>query len=176
MNKNIQNFIEENIDLINQDTKESWEKIYDDFNSLYTGKFTEIMLESGIDPIEKLDQVPSFYLDNSNIIEYIIPSNIKDIKRCAFQVCQELKNIEISEGVQYISEYVFFQCTKLNKIYLPSSLKYIGDHAFDQCYSLDYIEYGGTKEQWKDKMLREDTWRVNTFIRSIKCKDGWLKI
>ena len=51
MDYRVQDFIEENIDLINQDTKESWEKIYDDFNSLYTGKFTEIMLESGIDPI-----------------------------------------------------------------------------------------------------------------------------
>ena len=48
MNKNIQNFIEENINLINQNTKESWKEIYENAclknEEHLKGKFTAVLL------------------------------------------------------------------------------------------------------------------------------------
>ena len=48
MNNEIQDFIEENINLINQNTKESWKEIYENAclknKEHLKGKFTEVLL------------------------------------------------------------------------------------------------------------------------------------
>ena len=53
MNAKIKNFIEDNINLIEEDTKESWEKIYTKIPFEITGKFTEVILSANINPLEK---------------------------------------------------------------------------------------------------------------------------
>ena len=47
----------------------------------------------------------------------------------------DLKNIEISEGVEYIGKYCFCQCV-IREITLPSTLKEMGESSFDFCRNL----------------------------------------
>ena len=176
MSPELKQFILKNIGLLNQNTKESWEEIYKKINVTQRGEFTKIILDARInDPAEKLQNIPNFYLSESNIKYYNVPLGIKNIGRCAFQQCDELLKVEVSEGVQFIEEYAFFQCGLLERIILPSSLKYIGENTFNQCYSLNQIEYNSTKENW-DKIVKEDTWRINAFIKKVICTDGIFNI
>lgn len=112
MNKEIKKYILDHMDLINQDTKESWEKFYD-FNALSNDKLfsqmNKILLDSGINPLLKLDRIPAgfFFSWVGGLDEYEIPNNIKIIGSCAFQ-SSGLKKIRIPKSVVKIETYAFF--------------------------------------------------------------------
>jgi hypothetical protein len=95
MTSKIQKFIEDNIDLIDQNTKESWEKIYDNLYKVcgiavlaahkFVGEFTEIILNSGVeDPAEILGYIPSAFLCGAQLTTYSIPSNAISVGSSAF--------------------------------------------------------------------------------------------
>ncbi len=56
----------------------------------------------------------------------------------AFEGCDGLTKITISDGVKYIGDHAFYGCTKVTSIELPDSVRYIGA-AFDDCQSLTSI-------------------------------------
>lgn len=101
MNDKLKKFINENLDLINQNTKESWEEIYYKLNdSILRGKFTEVILKAGInDPAKIMGKIPSLYLCKCNISEYKIPNNITSIGNSAFAGCSNLTMVAISNSV-----------------------------------------------------------------------------
>ena len=104
----LQKFIEENIDLIEQDTKESWETVYKKLlDDEQKGEFTQVMLEIGIDPAEVLGYVPKRYLWKSKIKQYEIPDNVTSIGEEAFSMCSSLTSIEIPNNVISIGEEAF---------------------------------------------------------------------
>ena len=102
------------MDLIDQDTKESWEKFYE-FKVLSNDKLfsqmNKILLDSGIDPLLKLDRIPAgfFFKWEGGLDEYEIPHNIKFIGSCAFQ-SSGLKKIKIPKSVVEIEIYAFYDC------------------------------------------------------------------
>ena len=75
----VKEFIEQNIDLIEE---KRWDEVYDnaEFNldSESTGAFTKAMLDVGLDPIREqgLDYIPDYYLSDSTVTTYDIPSNV----------------------------------------------------------------------------------------------------
>ena len=142
MNKEIEQFIRENTNLINQNTKEGWEEIYQKLPSDITGKFTETMLECGIDPAKILGHVPRYYLCESNISNYKIPDIVKEIGSNAFSYCTSLENIVIPNGVTNIDNYAFAYCYSLTSVMFGenSQLTSIGDSAFCLCASFISIE------------------------------------
>ena len=68
-----------NLDLINQNTKESWEQIYKKlFYEKFRSEFTKTILDAGInDPAGILGYIPSEYLRESNITNYKIPDSVR---------------------------------------------------------------------------------------------------
>ncbi len=81
---------------------------------------------------------------------------------------QNIKSVEIRDGVTYIGKNAFFGCSKLRSVHIPESVTGIGDYAFDNCHALHTITvptsiasvgrkafgvaqalYQGTKDQWK---------------------------
>ncbi|MCQ2251211.1 MAG: leucine-rich repeat domain-containing protein [Bacteroidales bacterium] len=56
-----------------------------------------------------------------------------------FSSCENLKTIEIPEGVTYIGDDCFMNCLSLENVKLPNSLRHIGNHAFANCKSLKTI-------------------------------------
>ena len=53
---------------------------------------------------------------------------------------EEVKNVEIQEGVKSIGEYAFYKCSKLDSVNLPNGMTSIGDLAFEYCSSLTDIK------------------------------------
>lgn len=96
MNEEIKNFILKNKDLINQNTKESWEKIYLNLknNDAFIGEFTYTLLEAGIDPSEVMGYIPSGFLQDSKIKSYEVPKSVNSIAEYAFHGCVSLNEIQ----------------------------------------------------------------------------------
>lgn len=92
MNEQVKTFIEQNIDLIQQD---EWEEIY---AKSFPDGFTETLLDCGINPLEQgLDYVPDRFLYKSSIKELMISNTITEICEDAFNSCDNLKHILFGE-------------------------------------------------------------------------------
>ena len=55
---------------------------------------------------------------------------------------QDLKHIEIEEGVIEIQNKVFAQCRNLESVVIPNSVEFIGDRAFSYCHNLRSVKIG----------------------------------
>ena len=121
----LKKFIEENIDLIEAG----------DFDQLYkmnvdVPKFTQVLLEAGIDPLKNLTYIPPNYLCETDIKEFTVPSHITRIGNSAFWSCEILNKVTLPEGLMFIDDDAFAECHNLWQINLPSTLEYIKDDAF----------------------------------------------
>lgn len=63
-------------------------------------------------------------------------SSVKKIDEYAFQGCEQLREIEIGEGVEGIGCHALNRCRSLRIIKLPSSTKWTGHDAFNSCHGL----------------------------------------
>ena len=76
--------------------------------------------------------------------DVVIPSelggySVISVGKSSFDRCNNIINIIIPYGVQYIEASAFVYCTKLLSINFPSSLISIGNSAFSNCYNLNNI-------------------------------------
>ena len=97
---------------------------------------------------EKCNNV--YILDNYGDIVYggnrykklediIIPKNVKNIKKRAFNNIKSIKSVTIEEGVESIGDYAFNNCSNLEKVVMPNSINYIGIGAFSFSEKLNDI-------------------------------------
>lgn len=142
MTGELKNFISENIELINENTKESWEKLYNKINyapfwGKLTGEFTQAILDAKInDPASIMAHIPENYLSNLTIQEYRIPDNINTIGREAFANCASLTNLVIPDSVTSIGKHAFAYCNSLTNVVIPNNITYFGEYAFVDCKRL----------------------------------------
>ena len=66
------------------------------------------------------------------------------IAECAFQGCENLAEISISESVRDIGRLAFGGCTSLKSITLPAQLLTIKSETFKGCTQLAYVSVGDT--------------------------------
>ena len=176
INEQVEQFIEENISLINESSKESWEEIYDKIDSpAHTGEFTEILLEAGIDPTHKLKYIPECFLFESDIKKYNISSNVDLICEYAFKQCDQLKEIFIPDNVLFIEEKAFLYCDSLRKVSLGGRLNGLDPFIFSGCESLYKLDYRGTKEEWRE-IAKSEYWAEDSSISKIICTDGIIEL
>ena len=98
MNDEIKQFIEENINLINENTKESWKEIY---KKVVPDGFTETLLDARLnDPAEILGYIPKDYFIGTDIKNYTIPNNVTSIGGSAFEDCSGLTNVVIPDSIK----------------------------------------------------------------------------
>lgn len=141
MNDKLKNFINENLDLINENSKESWEEIYSKkIGFAIKGEFTRMILDSGInDPAEIMGYIPRSYLRESSISNYKIPNNVTLISDVAFSNCKSMTSITIPNSVTSIGEHAFQHCFSLTNVVIPDSVTHIGNNAFYGCVSLKNV-------------------------------------
>ena len=134
------------------------------------GKITMFIIESGINPLNYLSEVPAFYLYGTEVDSIVIPPNIASIGKRAFYTCRQLRSIdfkctdlgfigqhsfmwtgledvEIPEGTQLIGEAAFANCKFLKTLILPDSITWLDKsilHGSSRCTPC----FWGTKEQW----------------------------
>lgn len=87
----------------------------------------------------------------TNLTEVNLPTTLNYIENLAFRSCINLEQIVIPENAKgqetKIQHCAFEFCSKLKKVYFPKTLKTLY-YPFTGDTSVDYIYYGGIKEDW----------------------------
>ena len=76
---------------------------------------------------------------NHEIRSLRIPGSVKTIDYGAFENCDNLTKVVISDGVETIGQFAFGSCYSLKKIVIPGSVRTIGPNAFERCRSLTKV-------------------------------------
>ncbi len=79
------------------------------------------------------------YPVGSDDTEYVIPSEVKHIGRCAFYKAFNLSSITIPDSVESIGFFAFFDCINLESVEIPSNLEIIDRSAFAYCTALTSV-------------------------------------
>lgn len=166
-------FIEDNIDLIEANNFEEFytKRLRSGLDGGYAGtQITEMLLESGINPLFHMSKVPYGFIYNSDIEELIIPNNIKIIAWSAIRDMNKLVDLYIPDSVIEIGQYAFDGCS-FKDISLPKSLQHIDRYVFRDCYKLETVTFRGTVSEWKS-LRKNPGWKKGSKIKKIKCTDG----
>lgn len=103
----------------------------------------------------------------TNLTEVNLPTTLNYIENLAFRSCVNLEQIVIpenSKGQETKIEHCAFEfCSKLKKVYFPKTLKTLYD-PFTGDTSVDYIYYGGTKEDWAKINITDGSINSTTVI------------
>jgi len=111
------------------------------------GKFTELLISEGVDPLEQLDYIPEHYLTGASIDKFVVPKHIKRIKQFAFANCSQLTDVIISNGVTSIDYGAFSGCESLVQAHIPDSVTELGLSVFCNCSGLVSVTLGkGVRE------------------------------
>ena len=76
------------------------------------------------------------FLGQGGLVRISIPGSVANIGPQAFCECNNLYDVHIDEGVEYIDYSAFQNCTSLCKITIPGSVVGIGSGAFAGCTGL----------------------------------------
>lgn len=147
--RSLKNFIEENIELIeNGEFEVIYSDLDADFRYTFIGDFTEALIKAGIDPAKYMKEIPPHYLGGTSLRSYTIPNNITAI-----------------------GEYAFSGYNGLTEVVIPSTVTSIGAYTFRYCHELRSITYLGTVDQWKE-VKKLPGWKKDSSIKKIICADG----
>ena len=81
----------------------------------------------------------SLFMADTLLTDLVIPGSIKTIRNCAFEGCNSLHSVIISEGIDSIIQIPFYDCRNLVYVVMPHSIKSIGGKDFCGCDKLEAI-------------------------------------
>ena len=125
MVKALKNFIEENIDLIEQ---KNWRDLYDLASiqmPFQIGNLTTNLMYAGINPLDDLEVVLPEMFAESMIQKIELPVQISVIKRQAFRNCYELREVILPPALLRIDEEAFANCYELHTIKYQGTIKHL---------------------------------------------------
>lgn len=134
----LKNFLDNNYSLLNNNEFE--ELFQAAANKL--GRFDELyslLINTDIDILPYVKEIPAKYFEGSNIKRIIIPKNITKINWGAFKDCKNLKYVTIPDSVTRIGNHAFQGCTSLEYISL-SQIEYLHSYTFDGCINLKSVQ------------------------------------
>lgn len=103
----------------------------------YAFKGTDISMVSGGNNITQIGK--RAFQDCENLLDVILPQNLKTIEEGTFYNCTHLKSIRLPYGIIEIGDFAFYSCHRMTKINMPNALKTIGELSFGLCVSLENI-------------------------------------
>lgn len=80
--------------------------------------------------------------------DFHLPNETISVGKKAFWFCENIKFIDLGDGIRFINNDAFGSCTVLDTIIVPKTIEKIGDYAFNGCKDLRIIAYTGTPEEW----------------------------
>ena len=96
-------------------------------------------------------------------------SKLMSIAGGAFAQCENLKELELPNGLTTIGSGAFFK-SGLTSITIPVSVKTIADQAFLSAKNLNEIYYEGNVAQW-NAISKGSRWNASIPARIVKCCD-----
>lgn len=120
----------------------AWCDIFFGFDDDYNNPAYDINTD---DKNAKFYASPLFYAhhlysdDNTEIIDLVIPENVKSVNWGTFYGCMALQSVTISEGVSNVAWYSFADCPSLSTVTLPSTISFLDDGAFQYCPNLTNV-------------------------------------
>lgn len=127
------------------------------------------------DTFEKLNSkesifvLPSFYAFDKELCF------IKKIKTDAFNNCENLEQVIISDGIEEIGDFAFNNCENLSYVKLPSTLKSIGWYAFSNCMNIKYIVIPKSCENIKMYAFENTSKDLIIFCEHEEKPSNWLQ-
>lgn len=90
--------------------RNDFDAIYNKIDDCYlSSAFTALLLKNNINPLEYMSYVPSNFMLEINVEDFVIPNGIKKIKWYAFSWC-DFKSITIPKSVEIIEDSAFSNC------------------------------------------------------------------
>ena len=135
-------------------TRSQWDAAKKDHTGLKNAKILfanaedePLFLSSTSDLTLTLEEQNSFEIDGTVLVKYTgtksivtIPHGVVCIGSGAFQRCQQLQKIIITDRVLYINDYAFANCEQLQSVTMSANLVTIGRHAFFRCTQIESID------------------------------------
>ena len=81
----------------------------------------------------------NLYLNGNLITDLVIPNDITEIKKLAFNHCSGLTSVEIPNNITTIESSVFSGCSELERVTIGNSVTSIGNNTFGSCKKLTCI-------------------------------------
>lgn len=138
MKDSLQQFIEDNIDLIETN---QFEKLF--VNSYFkelTPQLISCLSDADVDWISYIRRIPEYcFFGNSQLQNFIVPNNIVEIGKYAFSGCKNLSSIQLSSNLKSIHDGAFGFCSNLETVIFSDSLQIISRSCFNSCSSLETI-------------------------------------
>lgn len=89
------------------------------------------------------NQREDFNIVNNVLISYkgkdksvVIPSNVTIIGESAFEGCENLLKVTLSNKLTLLNSYMFTGCVSLKDIIIPDSITNMGEAVFENCTNL----------------------------------------
>ena len=154
--------IKNNIDLIKEDEFEELYRAVDEHISDEgaLGMLSDILIESGIDPLAVSSPVPNMFTRSKKIksIDYkydivlsgmfmhsslediSFTNDLNEIEFMAFLGCKNLKSIDLSNtNLKQLAPRIFQGCENMTSVVLPDDLTILPKYCFEQCSSLEKV-------------------------------------
>ena len=147
-------FIQNNQELIDLNTKESWIEIYDlfessDYDDYLAGELSKLLIDIDADPCHIIGFVPRrFLMGQSDLTKYEIPKNASYIGMSAFEDTA-LEEVHIPESVREL-DFLCFSGTKVKKVFIPDTVHRIANGVFHSCLNLEEVLIGNIEELGDD--------------------------
>lgn len=94
----------------------------------------------GIGKMKSFDYARSIWYSYKNEIKRVeIHDGVTGIGDCAFQYCYSLTSIIIPNSITSIGQDAFDSCTSLTSVVIPDSVTSIGNYAFEHCTNLTNV-------------------------------------
>lgn len=89
----------------------------------------------------------SAFNGNKSLTSVLIPNSVLYIRHSAFSGCSNISSLQISNSINEVEDYAFRGCGKLSTVFIPSSIKSIGDYAFYECNNIVSFSIGRNIEK-----------------------------
>lgn len=99
-----------------------------------------VFIDSGITEIEDYA-----FQQCENMVMVTLSDNVQYIGTQAFSICSNLNTINLNKGLETIGNGAFAYCTSLSSITIPNSVTSIGQSAFYECSNIEIIDFGNTR-------------------------------
>ena len=90
---------------------------------MFSGIFTSMMLDNGINPLKYMKKIPTWYISNGTMTEVDIPPNITQIDYNALAHNDSVKSLFIPDTVQSIANEAVMFCSRLTSIAIEHGSK-----------------------------------------------------